>query len=437
MGVATEIKKNDKKTINGWAFYDWANSSYPLVITTAIFPIFYESATSTKVEGEVISDMVSFFGMNFKNTELYSYIVALSFVFVCILSPLLSGIADYSDSKKKFLKFFSLLGSLSCASLYFFDSNYLEISMVPVLLASVGFWASLVFYNAYLPEIASPDRHDKVSAKGFSLGYLGASILLIVCLVLVQFWGVWEDTPEWCFPLVGLWWIGFAQFTYKVLPNGNKKKQKVDRKVLAHGFKELINVYKEMRKHRRLKTFLSSFFVYSMGIQTVMLMAVMYAKKELGVDQTVLISSVLIIQFVAIGGAYLFSWLSKKIGNIKTLMLGLIVWILGCVYAYLLKDPMQFYLLAGLIGLVMGGSQALSRSTYSKYLPETEDTASYFSFFDITEKIGIIIGMVVFGVLEGLVDMRVSVLSLVVFFVVGFLLLFRVPKESKIQQENV
>jgi UMF1 family MFS transporter len=256
-------------------------------------------------------------------------------------------------------------------------------------------------------------------------------------LVLVQFWGVWEDTPEWCFPLVGLWWIGFAQFTSKVLPNGNKKKQKVDRKVLAHGFKELINVYKEMRKHRRLKTFLSSFFVYSMGIQTVMLMAVMYAKKELGVDQTVLISSVLIIQFVAIGGAYLFSWLSKKIGNIKTLMLGLIVWILGCVYAYLLKDPMQFYLLAGLIGLVMGGSQALSRSTYSKYLPETEDTASYFSFFDITEKIGIIIGMVVFGVLEGLVDMRVSVLSLVVFFVVGFLLLFRVPKESKIQQENV
>lgn len=431
MGAPKEIKINDKKTIRGWAMYDWANSSYPLVITTAIFPIFYEAKTSTKVDGEVVSDLVNFFGLTFKNTELYSYIVALSFVFVCILSPGLSGIADYSGSKKNFLKFFAWLGSLSCASLFFFNKDYLEISMIPVLLASIGFWASLVFYNAYLPEIATPEHHDRVSAKGFSMGYLGASILLILCLVLIKFWGILEDYPEWCFVFVAVWWIGFAQVTYKVLPNRTGNRGKIDREILSKGFKELKKVYKEMKSHDALKKFLSAFFVYSMGIQTVMLMAVMYAKKELGVDDTVLITSVLIIQFVAIGGAYLFSKLSNKIGNIKTLMLGLIFWVGGCIYAYVLQDPNQFYVLAGIIGLVMGGSQALSRSTYSKYLPETEDTASFFSFYDITEKVGIIIGMVIFGFLEGLVDMRTSVVSLIVFFALGLLLLFRVPKEAK------
>jgi len=420
--------------MNAWAFYDWANSVYPLVISTAIFPIFYESITSTKdVDGNMISDLVNFFGVEIKNTVLYSYVVAASFVMVIILSPILSGVADYSGSKKRFLQFFCYLGAISTATLYFFNPAQMELSMLSLFFASLGFWNSLVFYNAYLPEVAEPADHDRLSAKGFSLGYAGASLLLIACLVAIQGFGM---PAKYAFVLTGIWWIGFSQITYRYLPS-SQSKNPVTRKILGNGFRELLKVGKFVKSTKRLSRFLISFFLFSMGVQTVMLVAVLFAKKEVfvGPDANTagLIIAVLLIQFIAIPGAYAFSWAAKQIGNIKTLGIALFIWCLCCAYAFLfVYDEINFYILAGIVGFVMGGTQSLSRSTYSKYLPETKDTASFFSFYDITEKIGIVIGMVIFGYVEASSgNMRTSVLALIVFFVLGFVALFFIPKSEK------
>ena len=403
------------------------------MITTAIFPIFYENVTSDNTLDKSISDVVQFMGYSFKNTELYSYVISVSFIIVAFLSPLLSGVADYSDNKKSFLKFFCYLGSLSCASLFFFDVNHLEVSMIPVLFASVGFWGSIVFYNAYLPEIAEAKDHDKISAKGYALGYLGSSLLLIANLVAIQGFGM---QGKYAFLTVAIWWIGFSQYTYAYLPNASYSEKPKENK-FTKGFKELEKVWLELKKLKILKRYLISFFVYSMGVQTVMLMAVLFAKKEVNWEgdgaSTGLIVSVLIIQFIAIGGAYLFSWVSSKIGNIASLSITLFVWVLICIGAYFIHEPIEFYVIAASVGLVMGGIQSLSRSTYSKLLPETKDHASYFSFYDVLEKLGIVIGMFVYGFIEGWTgSMRNSIFALIVFFIIGFVLLLRVPKNEKI-----
>lgn len=419
------FQKNDKKVIRAWTMYDWANSAYPLVITTAIFPIFYEAAVPEKI---------FFFGKEFVNTEIYSYVVSLSFIIVAILSPILSGIADYAGNKKNYMRFFCYLGALSCISLYFFDAKHLELSMLSVLLASIGFSGSLVFYNAYLPEIATVDLHDKVSAKGFSRGYIGSSLLLIMCLVLIQ---VFHIDPKYAFVLTGFWWIGFSQITFNGLPKNSYNHHPKENQ-LTRGFNELKKVWVQIKKLKSLKRYLASFFVYSMGVQTVMLMAVFFGTKEItwksdNEMQTGLIISILIIQFIAIAGAYFMAFLSKKIGNIKTLAIVVLIWAIICVVAYtLIYTPIQFYMIAAIIGFVMGGIQSLSRSTYSKLLPETEDHASFFSFYDVLEKLGIVIGTFFFGVIEGVFSIRESVLMLIIFFVIGFLLLLRVPKTNKL-----
>ncbi len=422
------FQKNNKKVIGAWTMYDWANSVYPLVITSAIFPIFYEKSTT---------EVVTFFGYQFVNTEIYSYIVSLSYVILVFLSPLLSGIADYSGSKKSFMRFFCYLGALASISLFFFEANNLELSMISVLLGSIGFSGSLVFYNAYLPEIATVDLHDKVSAKGFSRGYIGSSSLLIICLILLK---VFNMDARYVFVLTGIWWFGFSQITFRGIPS-NIYNHKPEGNRLTKGFNELKKVWKQMSGNKSLKRYLASFFVYSMGVQTIMLMAVFFGTKEIawgeGEMESGLIISILVIQFIAVAGAYLMAYLSRKIGNIKTLGIVVFIWALICVVAYaFVYTPLHFYIIAAVIGFVMGGIQALSRSTYSKLLPETEDHASYFSFYDVLEKLGIVIGTFFFGFIEGMFSIRESVLMLIVFFIIGFLLLLRIPKTEALSAKK-
>ncbi|HTA63434.1 MAG TPA: MFS transporter [Bacteroidia bacterium] len=422
--------KNDKKTIRAWTFYDWANSVYPLVISSAIFPIFYEKVTKNDLNG-----LIPFCGGSFINTAFYGYVVAVSYLIVAFSSPLLSGMADYSDGKKRFLQLFCYLGSFSCIALSFFSTEHIIFSMLALMLASVGYWGSLVFYNAYLPEIADPDQHDKISARGFAMGYVGSSLLLIAILVLAVFT---KTIPkiQYTFALVGLWWIGFAQVTFRRLPASveptNKKKH-----LLSSGYKELKNVWIDLKNRLQLRRFLTSYFMYNMGVQTVMIMAVPFATKAIlweneKQQQQSLIISILIIQFLGVAGAFIMSKLSSIIGNIKTIGLNIGIWAAICVYTYLLVDtPNEFYIVAACVGLVMGGIQAMSRSTYSKMLPETKDHASYFSFYDVSEKIGLAIGTTTFGLIEDATGgIRNSVLSLILIFIIGFVLLLRVPKEQ-------
>lgn len=447
------MEKGNKKIIRGWIFYDWANSVYNLVISSAIFPIFYDLVTKNNFankRGIEMSEIpentnitVDFMGFELSSSVLFSYVLSASFLVVSFLSPLLSGVADYSGSKKKFLQFFCYLGSLACISLYFFDPIRLELGMLSIFFASIGFWNSLVFYNAFLPEIAEPEEHDRISARGFSFGYFGSMTLLVICLAIVM--TVPNDfesktsAMRYCFIMVGLWWIGFSQFTYRVLPN-NVYNKKPEKGVLWRGFKELRLVFKDFKKTKRLKRYLIAFFFFNTGVQTVMLMATIFANKEIawpgGNGSTGLIIAILLIQILGALGAFIMSRLSGKIGNIKTLTISVVIWIGLCFSAYIVETPIEFYFLASGVGLVMGGVQAIARSTYSKFLPETTDHASYFSFYDVTEKIGIVLGTFFFGFVEAWTgSIRYSVISVAVFFILGLIALFFVPKKEVQQDE--
>jgi len=440
------LEKGSKKLLNAWAFYDWANSVYPLVITSAVFPIFYGALTIIKdaETGEKISDTVVFLGRDFNNDSLISYITAISFLVVSILSPILSGISDFVGNKESFMKFFCYLGALSCIGLYWFSLDNLLFGLICYMLALIGFWGSLVFYNSYLPDIAYPEQQDKISAKGFSMGYIGSVVLLVVNLVMILKYDLFgfEDAGQptrIAFIMVGIWWMLFAQYTFKYLPTGTNEGHKVTRSVMMHGFNELKKIWKALKSNKVLRRYLSAFFVYSMAVQTIMIAATYFAVEELNWgtqnSTTGLIVSILLIQLVAVVGANYTAILSGKIGNIKTLIFIIFAWILICGYAYFVETPTQFYITAGFVGLVMGGIQSLSRSTYSKLIPEkSEDTASYFSFYDVSEKIGIVIGMFMYGfVAEITGSMRYSILFLITFFVIGVILLYRIPKSEALR----
>jgi len=430
-----------KKVVNGWAMYDWANSAYNLVITSTIFPAYFESITGDG--NDATTDHVQFLGRTFVNTALYNYALAAAFCIVAIMSPLLSSIADYKGNKKSFLRFFMTMGSISCSLLFFYNSTNLWLGIVAMIIACVGYWASLVFYNSYLPEIASFEDRDKVSARGFAYGYIGSVILQVICFVFVmgnETFGISKGfASQLSFLLVGIWWFSFAGLSLKRLPNsspiGSDKKH-----TLAHGYGELNKVWKQLIHLPVLKRYLFSFFFYNMGVQTVMLAATLYGKSELGIPTENLIIAILIIQLIAIPGAYLISRLSGKIGNFPALMTCVIVWIGICIAGYLLpaKDPMAFYILATVVGFVMGGIQSVSRSTYAKLMPETKDTTSFFSFYDVTEKIAIVIGMFTFGfIIELTGSQRNSVLALMVFFIIGFLLLIWAYTTAKKKKHSI
>lgn len=436
-----KLERGSKKLINAWAFYDWANSVYTLVISTAVFPIYYSSMASSfaNIEGKIV-----FLGALWNPTTLYDYTLAFSFLIVAFISPILSGIADYTGDKLKFLKRFCLLGSISVISLFFFKGeSTLWIALLCTVFASIGFWGSIVFYNAYLPEVAYPEQQDAVSAKGFIYGYVGSVLLLIFSLVLVQkpeWFGITDPTfaPRITFALVGVWWFGFAQITYKRFPK-NELNQKSDKEYIWNGFLELKSVFKSLNSQSHLKYFLMAFFFLSVGVQTIILMAGIFGSEELGLPTFNLILTILIVQIVAIFGAYLFSKLSDRIGNISTLKITLCIWGLVCFIAFVLdKDQPNvdnyFYAMGIVLGFVLGATQSLTRSTYSKLLPETQDHATYFSFYDVTEKIAIVLGMIVFGLLIAITgSMQYSVLALSGFFFMAFLCLFKLKRTKYVR----
>jgi UMF1 family MFS transporter len=433
------LPKGDPKLLNAWAFYDWANSVYSLVIASAVFPIFY-NALFTKDNPYIIV-----FGHNFKNSALISFVTAAAFLCVALFSPLLSGIADYMGNKKIFMRVFNYIGAFSCIGLYFFDLQDILLGLTFYFFGLIGFWGSLVFYNSYLPDIAFPEQQDKVSAKGYSLGYIGSVLLLIINLAMIikpEFFNI-SGTPgeasmkamRYSFAMVGVWWIVFSNYTYFYLPKGNSNKEKVSFSVIFNGFRELKKVWKILQTEIPLKSYLLSFFVFSMAVQTVMLIATYFGAQEIQwgspeESQIGLITCILLIQLIAILGAVLTSKASTKFGNINVLIFLNAFWLLLCGFAYFITTPMEFYIMASLVGLVMGGIQSLGRSTYSKFLPETKDTASFFSFYDVSEKIGIVIGMMVYGLIDQITGSpRFAIVFLGIFFLTGMLLLLRIPKK--------
>jgi UMF1 family MFS transporter len=425
-----QLEKGNNKVMNAWAFYDWANSVYSLVISSSIFPLYFGFLFTKE------NPNIDIFGTSIKATSLVFFTTAFAFLTVAVLSPILSGIADYLGNKKRFMQFFCYLGAASCIGLYWFTKENIVFGMCCFYFGLVGFWGSLVFYNSYLSDIAFTEQHDKLSAKGFSLGYIGSVILLVICLYLII--GRTDEEAiqamKLSFVFTGIWWIAFSQYTFYYLPKGNKNKHPLTFSVVLNGYNELKKVQKLFFKDATLKRFLIAFFIYSMAVQTVMLVATYFGEQEINwgtadEKRQGLIVSILMIQLVAVLGAILTSKLALKFGNIKTLIGINSVWIFICIGAFFVTKPIQFYLVAGIVGLVMGGIQSLSRSTFSKLMPETNDTTSFFSFYDVAEKIGIVIGMILYGSINQITgSMRNAILFLVLFFVIGVILLFRTLK---------
>ena len=423
-----------KKAVNGWAMYDWANSVYNLVITTTFFPAYYAIVTSL----ENYPNGIPFLGRHFINTELKEYVLAFGFLVVAIISPILSSIADYKGNKKNFMKFFCYLGAASCSLLFFFHKDNMFFGLLCFMLAGIGFYGSQVFYNSYLPEIAAEKDMDRISAKGYTMGYIGSVIMQMIGFGLVMLMPNDTMPLKITFLLVGIWWIAFAQITFRALPIASKSVRAARKHVLVNGFHELKIVWDQLTHMPVLKRFLAAFFFYSMGVQTVMLVAIDYGIKELKLENAKLIITAVIIQLVAIAGAIGMSRLSARIGNLNVLQLTVVLWIGVCIAGYLMQTEMHFYILAALVGLMMGGIQSMSRSTYSKLMPETKDTASFFSFYDVSEKLAIVLGLVSFGVIEGLTkSMRNSILILIVFFALGLVWLILTAKAAKKNSQTV
>lgn len=412
--------------------YDWANSSYALVINSAIFPAYYNTVTRS----EAGADRVNFLGFDIENTALYSIALGLSFGIVALLSPLLSSVSDYSGNQRSFMQFFCYMGGMACMGLFFFTGGQeLAIGIAGLMLATIGYSGSIVFYNAYLPAIADEERQDQVSARGFAFGYLGATTLLILNLAFIlneKALGIQDGTllPRLAFVSTGLWWMGFAQITFRRLPKGIYAK-KPEGHVLLHGYEELGKVWRRIRAEPALRSFLPAFFFYAMGVQTVMFMAASFGEKEVKLPLPALIATVFILEYIAIGGAYLFAWLSKKLGNVPALSIAVAGWLGACTGAYFIHSPASFFAVAVFIGILMGGTQSLSRSTYAKMIPKTENNAGFFSFYDVCEKVAVMLGLVMFGTLDNITgSMRNSIFALGLWFAIGLVFLWRLQRRS-------
>lgn len=428
------IEKNNKKTIRSWAFFDWANSAYNLVITSTIFPAYYTIITTTKDNG----DQVQFFGRTFVNTALSNYALSFAYLIMVLVLPIVSSIADRRGNKKSFMKFFTYVGGFACMGLYFFKLDTLEMSIILFVLAAMGYIGGVLFNNSYLPEIATEDQQDRVSAQGFTYGYIGSVLLQLICFLFVlkpEWFGIADASfpPRLSFLLVGIWWIVFSQIPFSVLPSGTPQHHKLKTNIIKDSFSELTKVWAQLKQMKILSGFLISFFFYSMGVQTIMLAAAGFAEKTLKLGTAKLIAIILIIQLVAIPGAMLMSYLSKKMGNINVLIIVVFIWILACIFGYFITTEFQFYGLAAIVGLIMGGIQSLSRSTYSKFLPkDTPDSTSFFSFYDVTEKLAIVIGLFSFAYIEDITgNIRFSIIALASFFLIGAIFLILLRKTAR------
>lgn len=428
------MEKNNKRTIRSWAMFDWANSAYNLVITSTIFPAYYTAVTLTKEHG----DVVDFFGWKVVNTALSNFALAFSYLFMACILPFLSSYADLRGQKKNLMMLFTGIGALACMGLFFFRLETLEQSILFFALAAMGYIGGVLFNNAYLPEIATVDQQDRVSALGFTYGYIGCVTLQLICLLFIikpDWFGIVDLSfgPRLSFLLVGLWWISFALIPFKVLPHNPKSKVPAARSVFRTVLLEYRIVWRRIARMESIRRFLPAYFFYSAGVQTVMIVAAAFGAKELQLESHKLIITILLIQLVAILGAYLMSRLAMRFGNIKVLIAVVCLWIGVCVSAFFIGSEIEFYVLACLVGLVMGGIQSLSRSTYSKFLPEnTRDTVSFFSFYDITEKLAIVLGLFSFGLIEQFThNIRYSALFLSLFFIMGCGLLFRLLRYNQ------
>lgn len=426
--------KNDKKIIFGWCMYDWANSAYGTTVVAALLQIYFARA----VVGEA---GVSIAGQTFSATALWGYMLGASALVVFLCAPVLGAIADFSAAKKKFLVGFAYTGSLFATLLYFCTAGDVGLTILLFVGSQVCFVAANVFYDAFLPQIATPERLDAVSSRGYAFGYVGGGLQYAIALALVarhDVIGINEAMAARIgIGMAGIWWAGWTLFTVKFVKEsrlgegrgtGNAQLQWHD--YLKIGISRTIATAKKVRRFKHLTLFLIAYLVYNDGIHTVSTMATIYGTQELGLSTTVLMVTLLAVQIIAIGGALVFSRIANLLGTKRTIMLTLLLWSGVVTYAYFTQTATEFFLLGAVVGLVLGGSQALSRSFYGAMIPE-EASAEFYGFYSVFSKFSATFGPLTFAFIAQVTgNARLSIISLMVFFIVGLVLLGFVDEEK-------
>jgi MFS transporter, UMF1 family len=411
----------------GWYFYDWANSAFATTVVTVFLGPYLTAVTQNAADA---SGYVYPLGIPILADSFFPYIVSLSVVLQVFFLPILGAIADYSRLKRQMLALFAYLGAFATMALYFIEGdNYLFGGLLFVL-ANLSFGASIVFYNAFLPEIASPDDRDRVSSQGWALGYLGGGLLLALNLVFVQFWAPalgmsTAMAARISLASAGVWWAVFTVIPLAQLRVRQPQKSlPPDATYLTIGFRQLRHTLRQLPRLPQTLFFLVTYLLYNDGIQTVIALSALFAAQELGMEQAGLVQVILMVQFVAFFGALGFGYLARFTGAKRAIILSLAIWLGVIVYAYaLLQTQAQFFVMAAVIAVVLGGSQALSRSLFSLMIPSGQE-AEYFSLYEVSERGTSWLGPLVFGLsLQLTGSYRVAILSIALFFAAGLILL--------------
>jgi len=415
----------------GWYFYDWANSAFSTTVITVFLGPYLTSVTQNAAD---TTGYVYPLGIPVLADAFFPYLVSLSVVLQVFFLPILGAIADYTNAKKPLIGLFAYIGAFATMAMFFLQGQNYLLGGALFLLANLSFGASIVFYNAFLPEIASPDDRDRVSSQGWAMGYLGGGLLLVLNLIFYlqrESLGISEGfAVRICLASAGLWWAIFTLIPLaRLQPRQPQKQLPVGERFISIGFKQLRHTLRELPRYPHTLLFLIAYLLYNDGIQTVISLSSQFGSAELKLDQQTLITSILMVQFVAFFGALAFGYLAKWIGTKRAILLSLVIWT-GTVYAsYALiqpNSPLQFYLLAAAIAIVLGGSQALSRSVFSLMIPKGQE-AEYFSLYEVSERGTSWLGPLVFGLaLQFTGSYRVAILSIVVLFILGLIVLTQV-----------
>ncbi|HKP85315.1 MAG TPA: MFS transporter [Blastocatellia bacterium] len=428
---------NDRRELFGWYVYDWANSAfYTTVVTVFLGPYLTEVAKAAADAGGFVYPL----GIKVAAGSFFSYVVSLSVFFQMIFLPLLGAISDYSNLKKQMMAFFAYTGSFATMGLYFLEGDRYLLGGALFLIANFSIGASIVFYNAFLNDIASPDRRDAVSSIGYAWGYVGGGLLLAANLVLfskAESLGLSQDKAvRISLVSAGAWWAVFT-----LVPLATLKRRQAVKSVpsgesrLTIGFKQLVRTFKEMKHYPQTLLFLLAYLLYNDGIQTVIALAAQFGSEELGLGISTLTATVLVVQFVAFFGAVIFNYVAKAIGTKRAIIISLIIWICVIVYAYAgLKTARDFLIMGAVIGIVLGGSQALSRSLYSLLIPKGKE-AEYFSLYEVSDKGTSWLGPLMFGfAYQYTRSYRLAILSVATFLILGLALLIFVNVFKAIQE---
>jgi UMF1 family MFS transporter len=451
--VPADAPSSTRRERVGWYFYDWANSAFSTTVVTVFLGPYLigiaENAAGCGTDDNPCTDAdhLSLLGIPIAPGSLFAYAVSLSVILQVVVLPIAGAIADRTHRKKELLALFAYLGAGATAAQLFLVEDRWLYGAGMFLLANLAFGASIVVYNSFLPQLAGPDDRDKVSSIGWATGYIGGGLLLLLNLVALLMGGddMRAEVARWSIVSAGVWWAVFASLPLITLRNRPAVAGEHRGNVITDGFKQFWRTLRQLRRYPLTLFFLLAFLVYNDGIQTVITMAAVYADKQLGLDETVRVQTILMVQFLAFGGALLLGRLARIFGAWKTVLASLVLWTGATIAAFFLPAKLSegtpapnaavsFMVLGGFIGIVLGGSQALSRSLFSQLIPKGKE-GEYFGLYEISDKGTSWLGPLIFGVAYQMTnDYRVAILSLLSFFVIGFFALLAIPMRRAIEQ---